>query len=343
MILEKVRVNNLINLYPLDTLKCFERPKLILTECMRENAMLYRMLFNEWKYSEVFDEFLEKKTGVKFIKVYGDLPEFHKIIRNQIEYGRPIMLKIDHLYEELWKNSIPNEHEAHTVIVKGVNEEEYILIDEDYSQNYFDVKNVRKRMDYCERRIKKEKLFFLASNSYQAFTDDGGLDKNHFVYYYPIKIDEREECLASEIENDFKIMIRGVYDQLNQHIDTIEYGIECAISNFDSILNSKEIDYNYKYIWLNYDGYAVPQEVFNLFFRATTLKMYQIFFENVGFSDFPNDECVDKLKEVRSYYEQCKSLFRKSVLSKKTAPCLRIPNSLKYMLESERNFYELFL
>ena len=102
-------------------------------------------------------------------------------------------------------------------------------------------------------------------------------------------------------------------------------------------------DYNYKYIWLNYDGYAVPQEVFNLFFRATTLKMYQIFFENVGFSDFPNDECVDKLKEVRSYYEQCKSLFRKSVLSKKTAPCLRIPNSLKYMLESERNFYELFL
>ena len=129
-----------------------------------------------------------------------------------------------------------------------------------------------------KRELKKEKLFFLASNSYQAFTDDGGLDKNHFVYYYPIKIDEREECLASEIENDFKIMIRGVYDQLNQHIDTIEYGIECAISNFDSILNSKEIDYNCQYIWLNYDGYAVPQEVFNLFFSSNNTENVSNFF-----------------------------------------------------------------
>ena len=40
-----VDVNELINYYPLDTLKCFERPKLILTEYMRTNAMLYRLLF----------------------------------------------------------------------------------------------------------------------------------------------------------------------------------------------------------------------------------------------------------------------------------------------------------
>ena len=337
-----VDVNELINYYPLDTLKCFERPKLILTEYMRTNAMLYRLLFNELLYSDDFDNFIEKKTGIRFQKVSEKIENFQYTIENIIDFGVPIMVEIDHLYEPLWENFVPGEHEPHTVIVKGYDKEDYILIDEDYSQDYFGARNKRVRMDYCERKIKKDKLYLLASNAYQAFPDDSMLDEQHFVYYYPVKMDNRKECMLNEIQETFKMLQKEVLDNLTDHVKNIECGIECAIANFNSILNSKEINYNYKYIWLNYDGYAVPPEVFKIFSRATTLKMYYIFFENFGFYNFDNVKCVTELKETRKYYEICKALFRKAVLSQNVDTCKKIKNLLPQLLKTESAFIKMF-
>lgn len=338
-----VNVNELINYYPLDTLKCFERPKLILTEYMRTNAMLYRLLFNELLYSDDFDNFIERKTGIRFHKVSEKIENFQYTIENIIDFGVPIMVKIDHLYEPLWENFVPGEHEPHTVIVKGYDKEDYILIDEDYSQDYFGVKNKRIRMDYCERKIKKDKLYLLASNAYQAFPDDSMLDEQHFVYYYPLKMDDRRECMIDEIRVDFQKLIKEILCHLENDINEMEFGIKCAIGNFNSILNSKQIDYNYKYIWLKYDGYAVPKEVFKIFSRATTLKMYQIFFENMGFPDFDNSSCLHKVDITRAHYEKCKNLFRKAVFSKNVNPCRNILLTLHDLYCAEKTLYETFL
>lgn len=346
MILD-ITVNSLINNYSLDTLKCFERPKLIINEWMCTNAMLYRLLFNDLRYQESFefDSYMEEKTGVKFVKISEKNDCFHEIVRKNIDNQIPMLLSIDHLYEELWQDFIPNEHEQHTVILKGYNLErkQYLLIDQDYTKLYFSQSNIKQHLYYCDRYTSYEKLYMLATNAYKAFDMDSDYDDKHFVYYYPCYSERKRICLIDEILNDFKQLIEQMYINLAQHIITIKYGIERIICDFDLLLKWDKVDYGYKYIWLNYDGYAVPNEIISLFGRATTLKMFHIFFENRGFLNFHKTKLLEQIQVVRNQYDLCKNLLRKSVFAKNNAPCKRILSYIDLIKENESKLYEIII
>lgn len=339
---KNIEVKEIINYYPLDTLKCFERPKLIVTENLCKNSMYYRLLFNEMNYKEAFERFLEEKTGVSFSANIFELGDFHDVIQRYLDRGIPILLCIDHLYEELWKDFIPGEHEQHTVIVYGYDSDQYLLIDQDYTKDYFSASNIKQKMEYCERTISKDKLFLLASNAYQAFGNIGNLDQAHFLTFLPTVNRENAVCSWKEIERDFKKLISEVYLGLDAYKDRVTAGINEVICDFHKLTHCEKIDYDYKYNWLRYDGYAVPDEVFELFHRATTLKMYKVFFENTWGNQYWS-AAKEKVNEVYEIYQLCKNLLRKAVYTNNVECCKRILPKLEVLIRVEREFYEIIL
>lgn len=310
-------------------------------ENLRRNSMFYRLLFNELAGGLSFNYFLEQKTGISFNKVVGELKSFHNILQHMISSNISFLLCIDHLYENLWKDNIPGEHEQHTVIVYNYDPQtrEYLLIDQDYSKDYFSVNNLKQRMEYCKCRISKDKLYTLASHAYEAFSDDSDLDSAHFLFYVPNNA-ICSDCTWEVIEKDFKQLICNVANNMDLYEKEISKGINDVLNDFYTFKRDEQINYNYKYIWLHYDGYKTPKEIQLLFWRATTLKMYKIFYEHVGFHIDPHNEIIlQQLHNVIAFYDLCKNTLRKSVYINDVSPCKRLPLIIPELIAAERTLY----
>lgn len=344
-IAKSMYVNDLINCYPLDTLKCFDRPKVIVMENLCKNSMYYRLLFNEMIYDRSFAEFIKMKTGVSFEEHIYPLNDFHSVILSLLMNDTPVLLCIDHLLEDMWKDYVPGEHEQHTLVVYDYDSREkcYSLIDQDYTKDYFSTSNIRQKMVYCKRKISAEKLVMLAANAYKAFTEVDQLDESHFLLYVPLRTDSRQSCSWETIELDYKKMIHRSLLQLSDYRSDLIKGTNEVIHDFSKLTQCKNIDYDYKYIWLRYDGYVVPNEIGALFNRSTSLKMYKVFLEYYAKDVNEWSGIIESLNDVYSVYELCKNLFRKSVYTNNLEWCKRVADQIERLLGLERKFYECIL
>ena len=345
MLLNNLKVNELINHTLVQELSCYERPFIIIRDCIRKNAALYRILFYEVDLSCFgvdLSDFVDEKTEIRFKRINKNnaliVDEINNILLNK-QYAAFV---INLYYEELWGIE-PKAHHLHVVIIKGYDpiKEEYILIDQDYSKEYFKPENANYQLLYCERKVKKEKFIKLCTSISEAPNNND----NEFLYFLAECDKEGQPCSMEDIKKSFIQLIESIKSDLKTYKAVVNEGITEVIENVNATVSNAE-HVKYEVMWLKSENQGVHIKLWRLYKREISLKSYKNFFDIYLKNEkeiFYKNTIEKLLDEIIHKYSICKSLNRKALISTRVEPYIKIINHLNDVIEKEEKLYDLFL
>ena len=213
-----IRENSLINGFDWYSLNCFVKVKCILSECIAKNSAYLYLLFmdeNGWFLNEdkpmEHERFLEKITKINFKTIVGNSNNFAKNLKRHIKNRDYIILCSDNI-NRMGTEAYRKHHHEHFMILKGYDPQtdQFIVIDEDLSKEYYKPVNCTNGVAYFKQRIDTAYLKELCCIDYSNISGFEDIGKNRYAC---IKAEFDPGC-ADEIDMEIlKVMYRENIEQ----------------------------------------------------------------------------------------------------------------------------------
>lgn len=330
---------SILDLFKVEQMNCVNRPRCMIVDSFVNNARFYYLLFTELQcryHKKFYEEWVQEKTGIQFVKQYGCAKDFDKIVKELLDSGSPLILVTDLYYEEdqpfYRRNGI---HHNHYTLVKGYSTKEhcYKIIDEEF----YEGKEVdtEQGLIYTEHTIMGRKLFSLACNcgliecerKNTCFCNPSNCI---FTYYIPKQTQELKLSM-SMILQDYEQHLHYMKGILNDYMQVIAR---------DFASYQEHLSY---YQGQPFIPYAKEIRMYMLHFNA--LNTQEIVIESILTSLEQREGLKEAWQPVDKYGQRIKSYLMKSLVTQNGAYCRRILEK-EYLIklqEAEQVFYDVVL
>ncbi|MFD0697441.1 hypothetical protein ACFQZT_25530 [Paenibacillus sp. GCM10027628] len=319
-LLNEINENKLINKFNYVAFSCSERPRWILRENIKKYASYYYFLFHELKSGFLetnFDEFVRTKTQTDIYERYEASDHFHSDLAKIIKERKYTILTINLscLFEPESQEALDQngENHPHFTILKGVDAKEVLVIDEDFSKEYWVVSNRINGMDYVEQTFDIQKFKRMCYGAEQIdfvkTNKPSDMEGNMIHFHEVINLNQETECNIHEIANSYYSMLTELCHKNQAYELAIIGGFKELIRNFDQYpsFNSKEF-----YL---HDYGPYPKELHMYMVHMNSLQIKQRFLNQV-LSESPELKKLNELFDpILNNYQLIKSLLRKSFVA----------------------------
>lgn len=329
----------LINHFNQDMINCFYRPRCIVSENLKKNALLYYLLFGELKIEYMdctYDDFLCHAIGIDFENHIQNSNCFVEVLTDLVSRDEAVILTTDLYYSKENIDFYNRLHHEHYTIVKGYEEtsDRFMIIDEAADQRYTpDAKEVV----YYERYIAADELKALACHLDSAgdinLRNTDGREQEEMYFSYELAKKNNDDILldVGKIFEEYQNHLKHILSILQQIGESFKIDV-CA---YKKMVDEKEPDKSF---------YPFPIEIVNymLHYHALTAQ-YNLF----GLIMRDSEQKAGIIKSFASAVKigyKIKALLMKCFYSGNGKSCERIINKyIDDLCAQEKLLYENLL
>lgn len=236
-LIEAVREREFLNRLNWSVLSCHDKALAVAAEAIQENASLLFVLqkfagrdnlltdSNMGIGSDSYYAYIGRSCGIKFQRMYGKADRLLAQLQALADSGSVAVFMVNTKYQTGARMAGKKDH-PHFMVYKGYDQEGYHFIDEDWSKEYWKIRDTETDVHYVERALGFEELEALACgisscNIFSSDADAQAFGEEKYFAYYLVTGDGDNPLSLEQIGQSFRSSMRSYLDSRDAHLEYI--------------------------------------------------------------------------------------------------------------------------